>query len=195
MKMILPVQTHSLNVGVVRNESDSFPDTDALVTQLAGVRIGVRTADCVPIVMRAADAGAVAVVHAGWKGSLGGIVDRTLDVLVGMGADPAAVKVEFGVSICSRCYEVDRDLADRFSQAGFAECVSFPSGADAKPHLDLQEVNVVRLLRRGVSEENIVRNSECTRHSTDCCGAYRYFSWRRSPGIADRNITSASLDD
>lgn len=175
-----PVQTHSLNVKVVNDiwERD-FEDTDALVTFRPDVAIGVRTADCVPVLMSAEDVGGVAAVHAGWKGTLGGIVDNTLDVLVKKGADLSKLRVAFGPSISPGSYEVDRDLADRFVEAGFADYVSWPDGEEGKPHLDLQGVNVERLLRRGVQRQNIFPCNQCTFDQKDNDGNFIFPSYRR----------------
>ncbi len=190
---VLPVQTHSLNVAEVTGPDDCFPETDALFTRLKNVAVGVRTADCVPIVMYATDIEAVAAVHAGWKGSLGGIAGTTVDRLVEAGADPGNIKVFFGCSICKDCYEVDQDLADKFISAGFGECVFQPDGA-SKPHIDLQGVNVRRLLGKGIKESNIVTNPDCTLETKDCRGNHAYHSWRRTPGVTERNITAIMLE-
>lgn len=191
---LIPDQTHSLQVGMAFGSEDRFPETDALVTTIPGLRIGVRTADCVPVLIFAPDIRAVAAVHAGWKGSLGGIVDNTLDVLCGLGASTGKMHVWFGASICSRCYEVDPELAAKFSDAGFQSCVSFPCGIDSKPHLDLQEVNAARLLRRGIPSAQITRNSHCTFCFTDTDGHYLYHSWRREHGTSMRNLTTIRLE-
>lgn len=190
--MILPQQTHSLNVAIATKNDKAFPDTDALITLEDDLEIGVRTADCVPVTFYSPDIPAVGVAHAGWRGTLGGIVDNVVDRLTALGGAPENVRVRFGVSICCDCYEVGEYLARQFAEAGFEDCIARGAEPSAKPHLDLQEVNVRRLLAKGVREENIERNKECTRHTTDEHGAYRYFSWRRTPGIAERNITSIS---
>lgn len=71
-RLLMPRQTHTVNVAVAENPEEEFPDTDALVTFKRGLMIGVRTADCVPIVIWSPDAEGVAAVHAGWKGTLEG---------------------------------------------------------------------------------------------------------------------------
>ena len=81
--------------------------------QTPGLPIGVRTADCVPVILYAEDIKAVAAVHAGWKGTLGGIVDVVVDRLADMGSDPRNIHATFGISICGNCYEVDNDLGER----------------------------------------------------------------------------------
>ncbi|MDE6438267.1 MAG: polyphenol oxidase family protein [Muribaculaceae bacterium] len=183
---VIPRQTHTCNVAVVHDGSDGtrklFADTDALVTTVPGLAIGVRTADCVPVLIFAPDVPAVAAVHAGWKGSLGGIVDNAVKELSALGASPALMKAAMGPCICGECYEVSPDLAALFTEAGFGGCVTHPS-TGTNPHLDLPEVNRQRLLRLGVPDSGIAMPSACTKET----GALP--SWRRQPGITDRLLT------
>lgn len=189
-----PHQTHSLNVKVVDSVYDwDTENTDALVTFKEDVAIGVRTADCVPVLMYAEDVHGVAAVHAGWRGTLGGIVDNTLDVLGERGADLSKLRVVFGPSISQKNYEVDADLAARFVEAGFGDCVSWPEGKDGKPHIDLQGVNIERLRRRGVADENIEPSALCTFESKSEDGSYMFPSYRRDKESADRLLTCISL--
>ncbi len=190
---LLPEQTHSLNVGVAENVTDTFPDTDALVTFKHDLPIGVVTADCVPILVYAPDVEGVAAIHAGWKGTLGGIVDNTVDVLQQHGASPENMIVAFGPSISLRMYEVDETLADKFRERSFEDYVSYPDRAKNKPHIDLQGVNIERLLRRGVKKENITPNLDCTYSTLTAEGEPQYQSHRRSHGAPGRNLTFVSL--
>lgn len=167
--VVLPVQTHSCNCRIIREDGciPELDDTDALICLRRGVRIGVRTADCVPVVVYAPDIHAVAAVHAGWRGSLGGILSVTLRELVNLGADPAQMEAAFGPSICGKCYEVSEELAMQFAQAGFAECIS------GKRNVDLEAVNLCRLLKAGVPLSNITRKRCCTFETAELP------SWRR----------------
>lgn len=190
---LMPEQTHSLNVGVVKNICEKFPDTDALVTFVPDIPIGVKTADCVPILLYASDVEGVAAIHAGWKGSLGGIVDKVLDILEQHGATPENMKVAFGPSISAARYEVDNDFAINFMTEGFGDCVSYPNDNLGNPHVDLQGVNMKRLLRRGVKRENIHLHGGCTYDTLKEDGSYRYQSHRRSGGSPLRNLTAIIL--
>ena len=189
-RLLMPRQTHTLNVAVAENPDEDFPETDALVTFKHGLMIGVRTADCVPIVIWAPDVEGVAAVHAGWKGTLGGIVDNTLDILESRGGSPEKMTVAFGPSIGVDRYEVDPELALRFIEEGFRECVSYPAGENCRPHLDLQKVNALRLIRRGVLKENIILNRQCTFESVFPDGTPRYPCYRREGAEAGRLVTS-----
>ena len=148
-----------------------------------------------PILIYSPDIRGVAAIHAGWKGTLGGIVDNTLDVLEQHGASCAEMKVVFGPSIGVDRYEVDSDLAGKFVDAGFADCVYYPEGEERKPHLDLQGVNIERLCRRGVLTSNIVRSTESTFDAKDDKGEKLYPSYRRDNGTNLRFMTSVMLVD
>ncbi len=191
----IPVQTHSLNVGIVKKSWENFEDTDALVTFEKDISIGICTADCVPILIYAPDAEGVAAVHAGWKGTLGGIIDNTLDVLIEHGAKPENLYVAFGPSISKSIYEVDEELAEKFKSAGFGAYISYSKGIDKKPHIDLQGVNVERLLRRGAKKGNIQIHQGCSYDSKNEDGKPLYHSYRRSKGSLARMLTSIMLAD
>lgn len=183
--IVLPQQTHTSRFGILTGINQTFPETDALVTRLEGVAIGIRTADCIPLVAYAPDIRMIAAIHAGWRGTIAGIAPRTLGHLIDRGADPTRLQVRFGPGICGDCYEVSPELAARFSDAGFGECVH-------GRNLDLIAANILSLLRLGIPRENIVPPSLCTRHSEIYTpdGHHLYLpSWRRVSGLPDRLVT------
>ena len=186
----IPVQTHSLNVAIVDSRFKRAEDTDALITFCEDIPIGVVTADCVPVLIHCPDVTGVAAIHAGWKGTLGGIVDRTLDVLEEHGAKPENMVVAFGPSISQEYYEVDAELGNRFIEAGFGDYVSTDT---PKPHIDLEGVNLERLLRRGVNKENIKRSGFCTFSSRAENGKLLFPSYRRDGKEAGRLLSSIML--
>lgn len=198
---VVPVQTHSLNVGVLTEPRQSFPDTDALITRLRGVAIGVRTADCIPVLLYAPDIEAVAAVHAGWRGTVGDIVGVTVSRLELMGADAGCMLAHVGIGICGDCFEVGSELAECFKEAGLGGFVlpgPFTDRLTGEPmdasrsHIDLRGANVFRLLRRGIPEGNISVAPECTRCSViapDPGAAVRLPSWRRDHGTTRRMLT------
>lgn len=189
----IPEQTHSCNVAEASIYQRYYDDTDALITFERDVPIGVKTADCVPILIYAPDKPCVGAIHAGWKGTLGGIVDNVMDALEEKGIDPAQLKVAFGPSISKEIYEVSKELAESFVDAGFGAYVSFPNLTKEKPHIDLQGVNMERFLRRGVRPENIKLHSGCTFSSKRDEGSPLYASHRRSGGAPARMLTSIML--
>lgn len=193
MLVRIPDQTHSCNVALAEEYVLHYPDTDALLTFEKDLPVGVKTADCVPILIYAPDRQGIGAIHAGWKGTLGGIVDNVMDMLEEREVDPEQLKVAFGPSISKRMYEVDRELADRFMEAGFGEYVSFPLGEEGKPHIDLQGVNMERFIRRGVKRENISLHSGCSYGSKMHGGIPVYPSHRRSGGAPVRMLSCIML--
>ncbi len=189
----IPEQTHSCNVAIATRYNRFYEDTDALITFERDVPIGIKTADCVPILVYAPDKQGIAAIHAGWKGTLGGIVDNVMDILEEKGVDPAQLKVAFGPSISKEVYEVSKDLAESFIDAGFGDYVSLHYGQGEKPHIDLQGVNMERFLRRGVRRENISLHSGCSYSSRLADGSPRYASHRRSGGAPARMLTCIML--
>ncbi len=102
-------QVHGSGVLVV-TAPGRHGEADALVTTTPGVGVGVATADCVPVVIEGA--GFAAVVHAGWRGVVAGVVEATLDRIASLGltAEHAAI----GPAIGPCCYEVGPEVAERF---------------------------------------------------------------------------------
>ena len=193
LRAIIPEQTHSCNVSVVDSLNANLEDTDALITFENDVAVVVKTADCVPILIFTPELHGVGAIHAGWKGTLGGIVDNVMDVIQERGGDPSRLKVAFGPSISKEVYEVDMELAERFVEAGFKEYVSFPYGHRKKPHIDLQGINMERFVRRGVKRGNIKLHSGCSFRSSFEDGSPMYASYRRSGGAPSRMLTCIKL--
>ena len=185
----IPEQIHSCNVSVADRYTRYYAGADALLTFEPDVPVGVKTADCVPILIYAPDRQCVGAIHAGWKGTLGGIVDNVMDVLEEREIDPTQLRVAFGPSISKKVYEVDEELAGSFIEAGFEEYVSYPYGEKGKPHIDLQGVNLERFLRRGVMRENISLHEGCSFESKAKDGTPKYASHRRSGGAPARMLT------
>ncbi|MDE5843330.1 MAG: peptidoglycan editing factor PgeF [Muribaculaceae bacterium] len=191
--VVIPTQTHSDHVEIIEENINEYPATDALISFIPGKTIGVITADCVPILIYSPDVRGVAAIHAGWKGTLSGIIDRTIEKLQSHGADPANMKVWFGPSICQECYEVDSELAEKFSNAGFERNIQINKDSN-KPHIDLQGVNVTRLLRKGVYPENINLCNLCTKtFKSPDSEIEHYPSYRRDGTASLRLLTSISI--
>lgn len=203
--VVVPIQTHSLNVAEVIDPDAVFHDTDALVTRLRGVEVGIRTADCIPVLFYAPDIQAVGAAHAGWKGTLGGIVRNTVGVLVGMGADAGRMTVRFGPGICTDCFEVGDEIAEKFYDAGFGDYVMKGNFIDRlgsrtfnpeKWHIDLIGVNMHILAETGIMPSRIAVSGLCTRHDTfkdkegETC---RLPSWRRENGTQLRMLSWIGL--
>ena len=168
----------------VVHASDANPQTeaDALWTLTAGVAVGVRTADCVPILFEDRKTGAVAAVHAGWRGVIAQIAARTVEALVAQGSDPSDLHVAIGPCIQRCCFEVDGDLPARF-RADFGDEVIAPQPGKDRVHLDLPRAVAMTLARWRVPEGQVVALPQCT-HCDD-----RFFSHRREQGRTGRHLS------
>jgi YfiH family protein len=175
-----PRQIHSDQVVSARPLGGRTADGDALITDLIGQRIGVRTADCVPILLVDANTRAVGAVHAGWRGTLAGIASKAvLRLCAEFGTDPADVHVAIGPAIGACCYEVGVEVAERFSDI-FAGSVPLRS-PNGRPLLDLIEANRRTLIAASVPEHQVYSSGLCTY----CC-RNDFFSYRRDPANPGR---------
>ena len=121
--VLLPKLTHSCNVEVV-NERKMFPDTDALITQVPGLWIGVYSADCVPILVADTRLKVVAAIHAGWRGTVGGITRDTVErMTTDFGCRPEGLQAVIGPSISPEAFEVGEEVVMLCRQAAFPESI------------------------------------------------------------------------
>ncbi|MGH3360622.1 MAG: peptidoglycan editing factor PgeF, partial [Nocardioidaceae bacterium] len=164
-------QFHSNEVYVVRADHDgSIPRADALVTDVPGVTLLVRVADCAPVVLVAPCDGVVAVAHAGREGMANGVVSRTVDVMRSLGAGD--LRAWIGPHACGRCYEVPADLRERVSASVPAASATTRSGT---PALDIGAGLERQLDDAGVDVTNLAAGgAACTIE-----GVEDYFSYRR----------------
>jgi YfiH family protein len=154
-------------------------EADGVWSQQAGTAVGVKTADCLPILLCDPKGRRVAAVHAGWRGTVSRIVERALEQLFAAGTRPRDVLAAVGPAIQSCCYEVGDDLAARFEQE-FGKSVVVPG---AKPHLALNLAVHQSLIKLGVPEAQIELRGECT-----SCDS-RFYSHRRDKGVTGRHLS------
>jgi YfiH family protein len=152
---------------------EQIGEGDAIISSEPGVVIGIRTADCVPILMADPETRIVACIHAGWRGTALNIVGATIDVLRSRGAKPANLHVAIGPSIGSCCYEVGPEVLSRF------ETWRQKVATVEKSTLDLPAINESQLREGGVLQ--IWKCGECT-----FCQPSRFFSFRREKERAGR---------
>ena len=178
--------------GVTREELEGF---DALVTDVPGVAIGVRTADCIPVLMYDPVHRAVAAVHAGWKGTLARISRMAIYAMnTEYGTKAEDLLAVIGPGICGGCFQVGEEVAVFFKEAGFQmDGIYSWNGAkvegDMKTghHLDLPEANRRLLVEEGVRPENIQVSGICT-YETESL-----YSARREGPQCGRNINAIML--
>lgn len=170
-------QVHGDTVHVVTQPptagpDDDVPTADAQVTDLPGVGLMVRVADCVPVVLADADAGVIGVAHAGRAGTALDVVGRTVAAMRDLGAEQVTAWI--GPHVCGRCYEVPAELREEVS-AAVPEAFSETSWGT--PALDLGAGVAAQLRRAGV---DVVDVATCTLETPDL------HSYRRDGASAGR---------
>ena len=172
-------QIHSgLVLEAVPPGGDRFSEGDALVTKAPGMLVGVRTADCVPILIADERTRAVAAVHAGWRGTAQNIVAAAVHALVTrFGSRAEDLHAAVGPSIGPCCYEVGVDVARRFD-TGEPE----RDTAEGPRKIDLPGINERQLRDAGVADVWVA--GECT-----YCESGRYYSFRREKEQAGRMMS------
>lgn len=131
---------------------------DALVTNHPGILVGVRTADCVPILIVDPVRRAVAAVHAGWRGTAAGIACKTIERMRSeFGSEPGELLAAIGPAIGPCCYEVGPEVATQFAPL-------FPERQDlgGRARIDLSEANRRQLISGGMQESRIAVGAPCT---------------------------------
>ena len=146
---------------------------DALITDLKNVPLIVFTADCVPVVMIDKKNKAIGVAHAGWRGTFEEISKNTIHMMIeSYKTNPADLYCIIGPSIGSCCYEVSKDLYDKFNNR-FYKAQNISHEMNSKYFLNLWNINKATLIDLGVSEDNIVSLDLCTNCNSDLLHSYR----------------------
>jgi len=169
-------QVHSADVVTVTEPfaDDARPPADALVTATPGLLLGVLTADCVPVLFADREAGVIGAAHAGWRGAISGVTDRTIEAMVGLGADVDRLACAIGPCIGRASYEVDLSFVDRFV-ADDPENERFFVGGPRPDHarFDVEGYVAARLARGGVQRIDALGLDTCAQPDL-------FFSYRRS---------------
>jgi YfiH family protein len=187
-------QVHSPDVMTVTDPiaDTARPAADAMVTNHPGLVLGILTADCVPVLFADADAGVVGAAHAGWKGAIGGVTDRTIEAMVALGADPARIACAIGPCIGRASYEVGDDFAARFEKDDSANERFFTPGRPGHHQFDIAAYVAARLAGAGIGR--IALLDEDTYSQPD-----RFYSYRRACHAQEsdygRQISMIALPD
>lgn len=160
-------QIHSSNVAYVTS-GNIYPDTDALVTTVTGLMLGIRVADCAAVLMSDIQSGVIGAAHAGWRGTVGGVLGNTVHIMERYGANPSRIKAYVSPCICQKCFEVGEEVARQFKD-------NTVNRSDfSKPHVNLKHAIRDRLLNLGLNPENLELDEGCTMHEPR-----RFYSYRR----------------
>jgi YfiH family protein len=169
-------QIHSNICVAARGRTGILGDGDALLESTPGHLVAVKTADCLPILLVDEGHRAVAAVHAGWRGTVSGIVQQAVSRMrEEFGTQPAQLHAAIGPGIGKCCYEVGPEVAAQFGETG--QC-----------HIDLLEVNRGQLIEAGVPDKHIYAAGLCT-----MCGVADFHSYRRDREQSGRMLSAVGV--
>ena len=184
-------QVHGAAVAVVESRDFSVHQkADAIVTGLPGVVVSIRVADCCPVLLATGDGGVVAAVHAGWRGTVGGVIAATVKtVCESADADPADLVAAVGPCIGFDAFEVGPEVLAEFDRA-FGDDAPVRKRPDGKGHADIAAGCRLQLIAAGVGADRIDTTDRCTFRD-----AGEFFSHRRDHGVTGRMAAVISPAD
>ena len=166
-------QVHSADVVSVTEPLTETVRADALVTATPGLALTVLTADCQPVLFADAKAKVVGAAHAGWRGTLSGVLEATLDAMEALGATRADTVAVIGPTIGQAAYEVGPEFLEEFLAEDPAYSRFFAGGNGDRVQFDLPSFGLHRLHAAGIGMAQWT--GHCTYSDPD-----RFFSFRRS---------------
>ena len=194
--LVLTHQTHTAHVAQVgadyknRGRDRTLRDTDGVVTAEAGLGLVCFVADCVPILLVDPEARVVAAVHAGWRGTVGGIAGEAVQKMVALGADAARIMAAIGPSIGSCHFEVGPEVQAEFDKVFGDALPPRPSVREGHSMVDLWSANRLVLERSGLQAERIFCSEICT-----YCNPQEFFSHRYTNGRRGNLIAAIAMEE
>lgn len=192
-ELVAGIQVHGTGVALVTEKDrgrGAAPGTflgeyDALVTAAPGVVLTAYAADCFLLYFVEPRLPVIALAHAGWRGTLGGMARLVVEYLREQFAvEPGGLSAAVSPGVCSRCYPVDGAVAERFRDAGWGGEPYLEPAPGNRYHLDLSRINAAQLRRAGVREERLAAgHGWCT-----ACRPDLFYSYRRERGVTGRMI-------
>ena len=160
---------------------NSYLEGDAILTSKKDLFVGVRTADCVPILLTSKDGSFVAAVHSGWRGTYNKIIENVIrKVLDKYQCSVDDIICSIGPSIGECCYEVGRSMMTKFNNKFVLSNEDF-SNIDGKSFLNLANINKKIINKLGVSNVELLTNCTCCEDS--------FFSYRRDGSRMNNQIS------
>ena len=170
-------QVHGDGVKTVRSLTDaenSDEKFDSLISKLPNILVGVKTADCVPVLIGDPKTKSFAAVHAGWRGTVESIVVKAIEKMKSeFRTNPKDIICAIGPAASCRNYEIGQDVIDTFEEKFSTGGKLFVETRKGHALIDLHLANKDQLLSVGVLEENVLTAPFCTMERTDLFFSYR----------------------
>lgn len=166
-------QVHSADALHVTGPMAERPKADAMVSATPGIALSILTADCQPVLFADPKAGVIGAAHAGWRGSVDGVLEATIDAMETLGARRQDVAAVIGPCISQRAYEVGPEFFETFTGQDPDYARFFGNGEGDRLLFDLPAFGLYRLREAGIGQAEWTRH--CTYHDSD-----RFYSYRRT---------------
>tara|TARA_B110000438_G_C15680068_1_gene591959 strand:+ start:223 stop:978 length:756 start_codon:yes stop_codon:yes gene_type:complete len=179
-KLLLMHQTHSNKVKIINNKSKNLKkiNSDSIVTNIKGIAVGVVTADCVPIILYDIRNEIIGCIHAGWKGSLNGIIENTINKFKKISPDNN-IYACVGPCIGKKSYEVSLDFSKNFIAKSKKNAIYFTKKNKKKRLFDLRKYVTDKLTKLNVKIDHINRDTFRDKNN--------FFSYRRSQRLCEKD--------
>lgn len=187
---IYPEQRHTDTVDVAQIGKTFYPEADALILTNYEQAVFLNFADCTPLVAYDKKQNIAAVIHAGWKGTVGKIGAKTIMKMhddFGTNIDDVVVAIGPAISVC--CYEVKEDVFN-MSMVSVKDNQGLYEIRNGKIYVNLKEINKRQLQEIGISESNIDVCPYCT-----SCDNNLFYSYRKEGGTSNRHSVIVKLEE
>ena len=190
MRPVVMRQFHSDTIRRLEAPPDKKLEGDALLTNVPGLLLVIRTADCLPVLLVDEKNRAVAAVHCGWRGTEKRILEKAVRAMgEAYGSKPGEMLAALGPCIGAACYEVGSEVREGFGKAGIPPTVFSPApGREKKTLLDLREANVWLLRGSGFRKDHIFGAGPVCTHCEP-----QLLSYRRNPHDPRRMVNFIGL--
>ena len=182
-------QIHSNRVHIIEDIPAQWNpgEGDALATRRENIALSVQVADCLPVLIADPEKNAVAAVHSGWRGTLSGILPKTIrEMERAFGSNPSALLIAIGPGIRVCCFEVGQEVADLFG-GQYPGCLSL-TGRNGKYRLDLTKVLDTQINLAGIDPSHCYDLAACTR-----CDSEQFYSYRAYGSAAGRMMATIGM--
>ena len=176
----LMYQTHSRKVTIINNKNKNLIKfrSDAIITKIKGICLGVVTADCVPIILFDKKNQIIGCIHAGWKGAFSGIIENTLKKFKKLNSKNE-IYAAVGPWIGNRSYEVELNFYKKFILRSNKNAIYFKKKNENKKLFNLRKYVNDKLVKHRVNVDHV--NKDTFREKS------RFFSYRRSQKLGEND--------
>ncbi len=160
-------QVHSNKVATITSSIEDAEGVDGIVTKQTNLALGVKTADCAPVLFHDDKNHIIGACHAGWRGAFSGIISNTISAMIELGADASEISAMVGPCIAQKSYEVDSNFFKTLVDEDHTNLVLFTASFDLSGYV------VEKLRKENIKDVTIIDQDTFSDKEN-------FFSYRRS---------------